>query len=161
MVEATAEDEPFLYQVYASTRREEVAGWGWEEAAQDAFLRMQFDLQQRSYQMEYPNAIHQIVLHGSNRAGRMIVDYRKEAILLVDLSLLPEYRNVGIGTTLLKELQQEAADSGKVLLLQVYHANPALRLYTRLGFEVTAQNGLYVSMRWHTNPTESHSHYIT
>ena len=34
--------ESFLYELYASTRSEEMAGWGWDTAQQEFFLNMQF-----------------------------------------------------------------------------------------------------------------------
>jgi predicted GNAT family acetyltransferase len=42
--------------------------------------------------------------------------------------------NRGLGTTLLRNLQSEAAAAGKPLRIHVERFNPALRLYERLGF---------------------------
>jgi hypothetical protein len=53
---------------------------------------------------------------------------------IVDIALLPQYCNRGIGTTLLRDLQSEAAAAGKPLRIHVERFNPALRLYQRLGF---------------------------
>ncbi|WP_157276834.1 hypothetical protein [Paenibacillus sp. Soil766] len=44
---ARPEDESFLYEVYASTRVEELALTGWLEHEVDKFLRMQYEIQQR------------------------------------------------------------------------------------------------------------------
>jgi hypothetical protein len=43
-----AEDEPFLFKLYASTRRDEIALVGWDKPQQDAFLRMQYNAQRSS-----------------------------------------------------------------------------------------------------------------
>ena len=56
------EDEPFLYQVYASTRQEELATVPWDEAEKEAFLRMQFTAQHRFYQEEFASAEFLIIL---------------------------------------------------------------------------------------------------
>ena len=40
------DDQEFQLKLYASTRRAEIAGFGWSEAQQEAFLRMQFTGQQ-------------------------------------------------------------------------------------------------------------------
>ncbi|MDB5084378.1 MAG: family N-acetyltransferase, partial [Bacilli bacterium] len=48
------EDEPFLFQVYASTRYDEIDQWGWDQAAVQAFLSLQWNAQQRSYAMQHP-----------------------------------------------------------------------------------------------------------
>ncbi|WP_157261725.1 hypothetical protein [Paenibacillus sp. A3] len=39
IVDAKTEDQAFLYELYRSTRIEEVSAWGWEEGELDAFLR--------------------------------------------------------------------------------------------------------------------------
>ena len=53
---ATAIDAQFLFRVYASTRLEELAPTGWSEVQIDAFLRMQFDAQDRHYHLHFPQA---------------------------------------------------------------------------------------------------------
>src|SRR5579871_1094420 len=39
---ATAADAAFCFSVYAGTRAEELAAWGWGAAQQEMFLKMQF-----------------------------------------------------------------------------------------------------------------------
>jgi hypothetical protein len=68
-----AEDEPFLFKLYASTRRDEMALVGWDKLQQDAFLRMQYNAQRSSYVMQFPNADYRIVVHDGRAAGRLIV----------------------------------------------------------------------------------------
>ena len=57
------EDEPFLFELYASTRGDEMALVGWDKAQQEAFLRMQFNAQRSSYAMQFPNADYRIIAH--------------------------------------------------------------------------------------------------
>ena len=59
---------------------------------------------------------------------------RPAEIRLVDISLLPEFRNRGLGTSLLRDLFTEAEAAGKPLTIHVEKFNPAMRLYQRLGF---------------------------
>ncbi len=40
------QDQAFLFELYASTRREELDAWGWPPQARAAFLRMQFQASQ-------------------------------------------------------------------------------------------------------------------
>ena len=51
----TEADLPFLAEVYASTRREELAQVPWRDDEKAAFLRWQFDNQHQYYQQYYPN----------------------------------------------------------------------------------------------------------
>ncbi|WP_176560261.1 GNAT family N-acetyltransferase [Brevibacillus dissolubilis] len=144
---ALTEDDPFLFEVYASTRREEMEQWGWDEAQQVPFLRMQFDLQTRSYQMHYPGLDRRIILYENTPVGRILVARLNNEWVLVDISLLPAYRGRGIGTRLIAELQQEAAGSDMPVRLSVSHTNPrAQQLYTKLGFIAVASNEMQTSM---------------
>ena len=49
--------------------------------------------------------------------------------------LLREYRNMGIGTELIKELETQVKEKGvKILYLEVFAISPAVSLYKRLGY---------------------------
>lgn len=149
-------DEDILYRIYASTRMDEMAYVNWTEEQQTAFLRMQFNAQTTHYRNHYPNAEYQIIEREEGiPAGRLIVDRSGGSILLMDIALLPEYRNAGIGTALLKELLAEAAHKNQPVVLHVETFNPAMKLYERLGFIKTGENGIYHEMMW--TPGSSHA----
>jgi ribosomal protein S18 acetylase RimI-like enzyme len=141
-------DEALLYRLYASTRMDELALVPWTEAQFDAFLKMQFNLQKRTYQMQFPAADHSIILSGEQEIGRLVVNRTGRDLLLVDITLLPEFRGRGIGGLLLRELQNEAARDGKSVSLSVIHNNPARRLYERAGFSQVGENGIHLEMLW-------------
>ncbi|HEU4963603.1 MAG TPA: GNAT family N-acetyltransferase [Bacilli bacterium] len=154
------EDQSFLFDVYASTRLDELQAWGWDEAMQHQFLTMQAQAQQQSYSVQYPGADHRLIIFQNVRTGRIIVHRTDEVLTLVDLSLLPAYRNQGIGTRLIRALQDKAAASGLPLRLSVLQANPARRLYQRLGFRSAGGDELYDSMEWlmtsgHAKPSDN------
>ena len=144
----TAGDEEFLYLVYASTREEELARVDWDEAQKTAFLRMQFAAQHQYYQENYLDTTWDVILVDQQPAGRLYVARWPEEIRIVDIALLPQYRNAGVGTTLLQELQVEAVQAGKPLRIHVEQFNPALGLYRRLGFRVIEDRGVYFLMEW-------------
>ena len=139
-------DQDFLFTLYASTRRHEIAPLGWPEAQQEAFLRMQFTAQQRSYELAYAQSEHHIVELDGQPIGRLMVLREKDAVLLVDISLLAEHRGHGVGGELLRELIQQCVRAGSTLKLQVLKTNPALRLYQRLGFTRTGEDQMYIQM---------------
>jgi ribosomal protein S18 acetylase RimI-like enzyme len=136
-------DEGFLYQVYASTRHEELAPVPWTEAQKADFLRMQFGAQSRYYAENYPDAAFLVVLRDGRPAGRLYVDRRPDGIRIIDIALLPEHRGAGIGTALLADLLAEGDREGKPVSLRVERFNPALRLYERLGFRRIDDTGVY------------------
>lgn len=140
------EDGPFLLRVYASTRNEELASVPWTGEQKEAFLEMQFGAQSRHYREHYPDADFLIILAEGRPTGRLYVARWPREVRIVDISLLPEYRGKGIGTSLLKGLLTEADATGKPVTIHVERFNPALHLYERLGFRAVADRGVYLLM---------------
>jgi ribosomal protein S18 acetylase RimI-like enzyme len=146
---ASPEDEDFLAAVYASTRREEVAAWGWPREQGESFIKMQYDARRRSYQAAFEDAEWSILLAGDIRAGSMIVRRSTSEIRLVDIALLAEYRNRGFGSTLIAELIEESQQRNVPLRLSVLQGNRAIHLYRRLGFVGYQGDGMYMEMELH------------
>jgi GNAT superfamily N-acetyltransferase len=145
---ARAEDEAFLLQVYASTRTDEMALVPWTEEQKAAFLLFQFEAQRSHYQNYYLAAQTWIILREGIPIGRMIVDDSGPEILLMDVALLPAYRRAGIGTCLLRALQDYAVQISHPIRLHVEFFNPALHLYDRMGFVPKGQSGISIEMIW-------------
>jgi GNAT superfamily N-acetyltransferase len=145
---ATPEDEPFLHSVYASTRADELALVEWDDAQKTAFVEMQFTAQHRYYHDHYPDATFDVVLCDGEPAGRLYVARWPAEFRIIDIALLPVYRDRGIGAQLLEQIMAEAARTGKRVSIHVERFNPALRLYTRLGFQPSADHGVYLLMEW-------------
>ena len=120
----------------------------WDDAQKAAFVRMQFDAQHAYYQEQYAGASFDIILVGEQPAGRLYFERTAKEFRIIDIALLPEFCNRGIGTTLLHGLQAEAAAAGKPLRIHVERFNPALRLYERLGFRQIDDRGVYLFMEW-------------
>jgi|SRR5271165_542276 len=145
---ATSVDDQFLRAVYAGTRAEELARVPWSEEQKRAFTDMQFAAQDADYRRNYPDARYSIIeVHGVP-VGRLYVDRCEKEIRIIDIALLPEHRRAGIGTKLLRELQDEARKTGKALTIHVEKLNPALRLYHRLGFRQVEDQGVYLFLEW-------------
>ena len=145
---AGSEDFDFLARVYASTRTEELAPVPWPDDLKSAFLRSQFEAQDKYYRENYTTAEFLVILDGETPAGRLYVDRWPDEIRLMDIALLPEHRGKGIGTRLLRDLQDEARGVGKPLRIHVERMNPALELYKRLGFLQVEDRGVYWLMEW-------------
>jgi ribosomal protein S18 acetylase RimI-like enzyme len=143
-------DEPFLYRTFASTRTEEMALTGWSAEQQETFLRMQYEAQRRSYQMQLPEAKYWVVRCDGSAVGRLIIDGTSEEIHIVDIALLPVFRKRGIGSILMEAIIKEASQDGKTVRLHVERFNPALRWYERLGFSVINSGPIYLEMVWRT-----------
>jgi ribosomal protein S18 acetylase RimI-like enzyme len=60
------------------------------------------------------------------------------------IQLEPEFQGHGLGTEVLRSLQQSARSEGVRLSLYVLKVSPALRLYERLGFSIVGEEeGMY------------------
>jgi ribosomal protein S18 acetylase RimI-like enzyme len=143
-----AVDEAFLREVYSSTRTEELAQVPWNDEQKTAFLRMQFDAQDRYYREVYPNGAFDVILIEGEPAGRLYVNRGPDEVRIIDIAMLPAYRNRRIGTHLIGALQAEAALARKPLRIHVERFNPAMRLYERLGFQPIADRGVYLFLEW-------------
>jgi len=94
------------------------------------------------------NTSHDAILLDGQGVRRLYVSRWSDEIRIVDIALLPDSCNRGIGSTLLRELQSEAAAAGKPLRIHVERFNPALRLYERLGFRQLEDKGVYLFLEW-------------
>ena len=146
--QATSDDAEFLYAVYASTRAEELKITGWSEEQKAQFCRMQFNAQTADYEANYARAQFSIIERDGTPVGRLIVDRSEQLIHIIDIALLPEGRGAGVGTRLLRELMEEASQSGRGLSIHVEKFNRALQLYLRLGFRPIEDKGIYLLMQW-------------
>ena len=146
---ATTDDEAFLFELYASTRADEMAAFGWDAPQREMFLRMQFNAQRQHY-TSLPQNDDQIVLRDGAPIGRLLVSRLTSEFNLTDIALLPAERGAGLGAQLIGALLAEAAQAGKPVTLHVAHGNRARRLYERLGFAPTGDDGVYYAMRWAT-----------
>lgn len=146
---ARPEDMEFLCRVYASTRETEMTLVDWSDEQKDEFLTMQFNAQHQHYRTHYPQAQYLVILWEGKPIGRLYIDWWTDQIRIVDISLLPEYRNRGIGTMLLQDILAEGRRCGLPVTIHVEVFNPAMSLYRRLGFRKIGEHGdVYWLMEW-------------
>ncbi|MDQ1830017.1 GNAT family N-acetyltransferase [Massilia scottii] len=141
-------DAVFLRRVYGATRAGEIALAGWDAATADAFVGMQFDAQHSFYRERYPAGDFDLVLDGGAPVGRLYVAREADRLHVIDIALLPPFRNRGSGSALLDALLREAAARGVAVTIHVELNNPALSLYQRLGFREIGSAGFHRLMEW-------------
>ena len=141
-------DNGFLLSVYASTRAEELAQVPWSKEQKDAFVSMQFTAQKQHYGALYPEASHDVICLDKTPVGRMYLARTAQAFHIVDITVLPEYRNQGIGNFLLRRTMQQAAMKKLPVTIYVETFNPSLRLFERLGFRNAEEKGIHYLMKW-------------
>ena len=139
-----AEDQPFLYEVYASTRQEELAPVPWSDAQKAAFLRMQFDAQHQHYQEHYTaRSFRSSCATGNRWVGCTCI----AGPLKSGSSISPCCPNIAAPASAARcsaNCMDEADRAGQPLTIHVEHNNPALHWYERLGFRAIGDTGVYL-----------------
>lgn len=129
-------DLPFLESLRLITMRDVVERhYPWESAGQ---------LQRIFAHLECA----QIITADHQEIGLLKVHRSPAEINLIQIQLLPNYQNQGIGSSLLMTLQQEALLSGRPVTLMVFKSSRACQLYRRLGFSISAEDNHRFYLRW-------------
>jgi GNAT superfamily N-acetyltransferase len=137
---ARPEDREFLFALHRAAMREYVqATWGWD----DAWQRSHFE-------QTYAPARHAVIVREDALArdiGRLSLTRHWRKLFLRDIELIDAERNRGLGGAILKALLALARSEDRAVELVVLRCNPAQRLYQRLGFRVTLDDGERLTMR--------------
>jgi ribosomal protein S18 acetylase RimI-like enzyme len=145
---ATPEDSAFLFSVYRSSRLDDLTTLNWTGEQIEDFLAKQYEAQERFCKNDYPHAEELIVLRAGDPVGQMMIERGEREIRMVDLALLPEHRNAGIGTYLIGRLLADAEKSGSSFRVQVMRSNAAVGLFERLGLVRTGETGSHYQLEW-------------
>jgi ribosomal protein S18 acetylase RimI-like enzyme len=141
------DDRPFLINVYANTRADQ-AITHWIDCSKQHSLARQFAAQHNGFQQQFPTAAFDLILLCDTPIGRISSDRFGDEIRIIELALLPEYRNQKIGTAFLQATRTEARSLGRAIRLHVEQCNRAMRLYRRFGFQPISSNGQQYVLEW-------------
>jgi len=134
---ATVVDFDFAQRIYLAAGRIMTRGlFEWRQAEQEKRFAGQFK----------PEETRIIIADGAE-IGWMQVRDEAASVFLAQLFLAEPHQGRGIGTRLLADLLDDARRRGKPVTLGVVKSNPAKRLYERLGFVVTREDGSKFYMR--------------
>jgi ribosomal protein S18 acetylase RimI-like enzyme len=139
--DVSAEDGAFLRKVYACTRALELSMVPWNEEQRAAFLQFQFDAQDSYYRAQYPDAAYQIILNEGTPVGRLYVSRQETEIRILDITVLPEYRSAGIGTSLIRGILTEAEANQQSVTIWIEQFNPSQAMFQRFGFQMIQEDG--------------------
>lgn len=137
---ATESDIPFLVALREDTMDAHLAASGVDihsgdpAAARLARVRQHFDCAQ-------------ILLFEGRPAGLLKVVKGPDSWQLLQIQLSPRLQGLGHGRALVDQLLAEADAAGVDVTLNVLRANPAKRLYERLGFEQAGEDEHQFQMR--------------
>ena len=109
---------------------------------------MQFTAQRTHYATHYPDAGYKIITLDGADIGRLYVRRTDSDIVLMDIALLPAFRNRGLGSRILQTLLDEASAARLAVTLHVEANNPRARAwYERHGFVEVSSSGVHTFMR--------------
>ncbi|MES2796825.1 MAG: GNAT family N-acetyltransferase [Bacteroidota bacterium] len=145
-------DWSFLKKVYASTRENEMKMLShWTAEMIEAFVNQQFEAQHFHYQKFYIGADFWVIYKDDLPIGRLYFheNHEENNSRIIDISILPEYRNKGIGRKILTDILSQAQRENKKVSIHVEAFNPAMKLYESLGFEkISETNGVNFLFEW-------------
>ena len=134
---ATEADVPFLLELRRQTMSEHLQRSGVEASDSERTERVlaNFDCAE-------------IILLCGTPVGLLKVVRSEDNWDLVQIQILPEKQGGGLGSIILKKLLADADEVGVSVSLSVLRANPARRLYERLGFRIVGENEHAYDMRY-------------
>jgi ribosomal protein S18 acetylase RimI-like enzyme len=142
-------DRDFRFRLFCDSRLPEWDQVQLEPAVREQIMGMQFEAQTTTYAARFPRARFDIIEAGGEPIGRIVVDRPGAWIHIVDHAIVPDLRNRGAGTAIMRALMEEAASAGLPVRLKVASANdPSLRLYLRLGFVPIETAPFYIELEW-------------
>lgn len=136
---STPDDLSFLRALHHAAYRDVVTRqFGvWDEEKQDeSFLR------------DLASSRFEIVESSGEPIGAIGSVEAADCIQLAELWILPAWQNHGIGSSILRGLQEHAKAAGKWITLRVLHQNRARALYERHGFTVVGETDTVCLMEW-------------
>lgn len=149
LTDVNDQDLVFLRDLYFDVRMPELTQSGLNSQAREHFLTHQFQMQQNSFQNEFPNGEHKIIHYANERIGRFYFNENSTSIYLVDISIITGYRNKGIGSFLIKQVMDKGRKSILPVTLSVEKQNTqAYSLYKRLGFKFFMEDGIRDILHW-------------
>lgn len=147
---AALDDLPFLHRLYHSFRKDELAHIPWPQEHKDAFLDQQFALQHRYYIAAFPQTDFLIIEKDRMSVGRLYIQMAAHNWHIIDIGFLPEWRNRGMGSAILSNIQNAAiaGNAGGIVLHVDQNNRRALGLYEALGFKAADTSDTHIRMEW-------------
>jgi ribosomal protein S18 acetylase RimI-like enzyme len=93
-----------------------------------------------------PTQVLIITLDGDD-IGWLQTTTQNDSLFVAQLFVAAAFQRQGIGTEVMNHVIREAAGAGQAVTLGVVKTNPALRLYERLGFQITHEDDRKFYMR--------------
>lgn len=143
--DATPDDEPWLQSVWQHTHGARFAGLPPQVIAQ--LSAHQFHAQMASYRDRYPDLHVTVLQHQGVDVGRLLLSVQPEMVRILDISVLPDHRKMGVASRSIRRVQKLAGDRPVGLAVHL-HERTNRELYEGLGFVPTEATDTHQFMEW-------------
>jgi ribosomal protein S18 acetylase RimI-like enzyme len=118
------------------------------DAERAGILDGQFTARRADRARRFPAAVERVILDGTRAVGAVTSVPEADAVLILDLAIVPGARGRGIGTAAV-----EAVAGSRAARVEVELTNPgARRFYARLGFTEGQSDGVTVTLHRAAGP---------
>lgn len=141
-------DDSFLFSLFCENKKIEL---GWQYADPiiiEPLLQMQWNARNQYYKNLFSRAISYIFSYNDEPIAQLTIQHEQDHIHIIDISVLRNYQNQGIGSTIIKDLQTTAKQTKQFITLHVSTSSPAYFLYLKLGFFDIQRNEIDIKMKW-------------
>ena len=101
-------DRPLCESLFIEAHQGPLQLAGWDEDQCRNYLAPQFDMRERGFKQQYPQADDDMIQIDGIDVGRMIINRQQLGIHIIDIVIFNNWRQRGIGSYLLNELCNEA-----------------------------------------------------
>lgn len=136
--QAESRDMPWAYTLFRDNLRIYIEQtWGWDEI-----------FQRHSFDMNLPARAWQIASQQEDDVGAYCRKDRGDHLHLAMLLVTTDWQRRGIGTQIIRDIQQQATARSTPLRLNVLKCNPAHSFYLANGFTVEDQDADRFRFYW-------------
>lgn len=136
--QAEQADMPWAWQLFKTGMRPYIEQtWGWDEL-----------FQRHAFMANLPPSSFTIIVHEAQDVGGYCVKREADHLYLDTLLIAPEWQYRGLGSHVVRHIQQQALEEEQPLYLRVLKCNPVSRFYQRLGFEIFDEDPQRYYLRW-------------
>lgn len=147
---AESNDDAILFEIYLTSHEAELlTAINLDETQKKHLLELQFKAREIYYRQNYLAADFWMIEREGKVIGFVYLEKKDNAVRIINLGMLKEFRSQGIGTEILQDIISFANSNCLSVILHVQNSNPALYLYKRMGFEVIGDtSGIYHLMQY-------------
>jgi GNAT superfamily N-acetyltransferase len=142
-------DTEFLIRLYETSREEELLHIDWKsEEERKIFFQQQYNAQQLHFDSNYDSLDYDIIVYDGKDVGRLVLHRSPEKLHCVDIIIMPDYRKMGIGSTVMQWIEQELEEKNLPATLYFEKTKPYLeQIYSNYGFVTNEDLGTHKYMK--------------